>query len=59
MPRLVGLSFNAGATNALRHTMCKGTICCSQCYRPAAGFFDGQPLCKFHARKKYGYLPTV
>jgi len=59
MPRIIGDSFNPGATNALRATQCKGTICCSICKRPAVGIYDGQPLCAYHTRKKYGFLKGV
>lgn len=59
MPRWIGDHFNPGATNALRKDMCKGTICCGVCKLPAAGVYDGQPLCEYHVRKKFGYLKGV
>jgi len=59
MPRLIGRQFNPPATRALRHEMCRGTICCATCKRPSVGIYQGIPLCAYHARKKYGFLPVV
>lgn len=59
MPRLIGQKFDPAATKALRHEMCRGTICCAVCKRPAAGIYQNIPLCEYHIRKKYGFIPVV
>jgi hypothetical protein len=58
MPRLIGEKYHAGATNADRQTMGKGTIPCSICERPASGQApDRKYYCSYHMRQKYGFIP--
>jgi len=56
MPRMIGTSFDPSATKALRNTMCKGTICCSVCNRPAVDQVDNVYYCAYHLTKKHGYF---
>lgn len=59
MPRFIGMHYNQGATRALRHTRCKGTICCVLDGLPAVDRGkDGRYYCAYHLRKMYGYLPV-
>jgi len=58
MPRLIRDWYHVPVTKALRHTRCKGTICCEfpGCGRPAAQqYIDGKYYCKYHLRVVRGW----
>jgi len=60
MPRCIGTYFNPGVTKALRQQNNKGTIRCSLCCRPAAAqCADGKYYCKYHMRKRFGFVAGV